>query len=46
MDRLVRILFALAVCGAFSLPASAEEKGLIVFAAASMKNALDEVDSA
>src|SRR5580658_4369283 len=46
MDRLVRILFALAVCGAFSLPASAEEKGLIVFAAASMKNALDDVDAA
>jgi molybdate transport system substrate-binding protein len=47
MDRLVRILFALAVmCGVFSLPASAEEKGLTVFAAASMKNALDEVDSA
>jgi molybdate transport system substrate-binding protein len=47
MDRLVKILFALAVvCGIASSPASAEEKGLTVFAAASMKNALDDIDAA
>ena len=47
MHRLVKILFALAiVCGFPSPPASAEEKGLTVFAAASMKNALDDVDAA
>src|SRR5580704_3226916 len=47
MDRLVKLLFALAIVGGlFSLPASAEEKGLTVFAAASMKNALDDIDAA
>ena len=47
MDRLVKLLFALAIVGSlFSLPASAEEKGLTVFAAASMKNALDDIDAA
>ena len=47
MNRISRIFFALAV--AWVLPisiSSAEEKGLTVFAAASMKNALDEVDAA
>ena len=47
MDRLVKLLFALAITGGLSFPpASAEEKGLTVFAAASMKNALDDVDAA
>jgi molybdate transport system substrate-binding protein len=47
MDRLIKILFAFTiVCGIASPPASAEEKGLTVFAAASMKNALDECDAA
>jgi molybdate transport system substrate-binding protein len=47
MDRLVKLLFAFAIVGGLSfLPASAEEKGLTVFAAASMKNALDECDAA
>jgi molybdate transport system substrate-binding protein len=47
MDRLVKILFALAIVGSVaSSPASAEEKGLTVFAAASMKNALDDIDAA
>jgi len=47
MHRLAKILFALTiVCGLPSSPASAEDKGLTVFAAASMKNALDDVDAA
>jgi molybdate transport system substrate-binding protein len=47
MNRLVKILFAFTiVCGIAPPPASAEEKGLTVFAAASMKNALDECDAA
>ena len=47
MNRLAKILFALTIaCGLASPPASAQEKGLTVFAAASMKNALDEVDAA
>ena len=47
MNRLVKVLFALAIaCGLSSTPASTDEKGLTVFAAASMKNALDEVDAA
>jgi molybdate transport system substrate-binding protein len=46
MDRLVKILFALAIAGSVaSSPASAEEKGLTVFAAASMKNALDDINA-
>ena len=46
MDRLVKLFFALAITGGLSFPpASAEEKGLTVFAAASMKNALDDVDA-
>ena len=46
MHRLARIAFALAVVCGLSTPVSAEEKGLTVFAAASMKNALDDVDAA
>ena len=47
MFRPTNILFALTVvCGLALPPASAEEKGLTVFAAASMKNALDDVDAA
>ena len=47
MDRLVKILFALAIVGSVAAsPASAEEKGLTVFAAASMKNALDDINAA
>jgi molybdate transport system substrate-binding protein len=47
MRRLFKTLFALAFLGGLSLPpALAEEKGLTVFAAASMKNALDDVDTA
>ncbi len=46
MRRLLKVLCAVTVaCGLFS-PAPAEEKGLTVFAAASMKNALDDVDAA
>jgi molybdate transport system substrate-binding protein len=46
MYRFVKIAFALAVVGGFiSPPAFAEEKGLTVFAAASMKNALDDIDA-
>jgi molybdate transport system substrate-binding protein len=46
MRRLLKVLCALTlVCGLVS-PSSAEEKGLTVFAAASMKNALDDVDAA
>lgn len=47
MHRLFRVLLALALAWALPLAfASAEEKGLTVFAAASMKNALDDVDAA
>jgi molybdate transport system substrate-binding protein len=47
MQRLIKLVFVLAIaCGLFSSPSSAEDKGLTVFAAASMKNALDEVDAA
>jgi len=47
MYRLAGVLIALAVlCGSASLPASAQEKSITVFAAASMKNALDDVDTA
>ena len=42
MHRLAVLLAALAL---FAGPAAAEDKGLIVFAAASMKNALDEIDN-
>ena len=47
MYRLVKIIFALSiVCGLSTPFASAQEKGLTIFAAASMKNALDDVDAA
>ena len=47
MYRLAKIAFALTlVSGHITAPAFAQEKGLITFAAASMKNALDEVDAA
>ncbi len=47
MHRLAGLVVAFAIlCGAAGAPALAQDKGLIVFAAASMKNALDEVDAA
>jgi molybdate transport system substrate-binding protein len=47
MHRLARLAAAFALlCAAAGTPALARDKGLIVFAAASMKNALDEVDAA
>jgi molybdate transport system substrate-binding protein len=47
MHRLAGIIFTLAIlCGPAFPPASAEENSLTVFAAASMKNALDDVDAA
>jgi len=44
----IAVLFAslLVLCGATSAPALAEDKVLTVFAAASMKNALDDIDTA
>jgi len=45
-----RHLFAIAIsaglCAAIALPAAAQEKTLTVFAAASMKNALDDINAA
>lgn len=47
MRRLAGFLFAFAIlCGSFHQPAQAQDKSLTVFAAASMKNALDEADAA
>jgi len=47
MRRFARVLFAIAIlCGSAVPPAGAQEKNLTVFAAASMKNALDDVDAA
>ena len=47
MRRLVGFLFTAAIlCGSFHQPAQAQDKSLTVFAAASMKNALDEADAA
>ena len=47
MHRFAGIIFTLAIlCGSAFPPASAEENSLTVFAAASMKNALDDVDAA
>ena len=47
MQRLARVLLSLALlCAAALSPAVAEEKTLTVFAAASMKNALDDIDAA
>ena len=46
MIRLAGIFIALAIlCGSVSSSASAQEKTVTVFAAASMKNALDEINS-
>ena len=47
MIRLLsRLVVTALLCGAAAFPASAQEKSLTVFAAASMKNALDDVDTA
>src|ERR1700716_3928745 len=47
MHRLAGVFVALAVlCGSAHTPALAEDKSLTVFAAASMKNALDDIDTA
>jgi molybdate transport system substrate-binding protein len=47
MCRLAGIFIAFAILSAWPFsPASAEEKNITVFAAASMKNALDEIDGA
>ena len=47
MHRFTGFLFAVAIlCGSFHQPAQAQDKNLTVFAAASMKNALDEADAA
>ena len=47
MHRLAGLFLSFAVlCGAASSPALAQDKGLTVFAAASMKNALDDIDAA
>ena len=46
MHRLAGLVAAFAIlCASANAPALAQDKGLIVFAAASMKNALDEVDA-
>ena len=47
MSRLARLIAVFAIlCGAASSPAFAQDKSLTVFAAASMKNALDDIDTA
>jgi molybdate transport system substrate-binding protein len=47
MYRLAVLVAAFAfLCGSAAAPALGQDKGLTVFAAASMKNALDEVDAA
>jgi molybdate transport system substrate-binding protein len=47
MHRLAGFFFALAILfGPAVLPTSAQDKSLTVFAAASMKNALDDIDTA
>lgn len=46
MHRLVKIALALALVCGLSASVSAEENNLTVFAAASMKNALDDIDAA
>jgi molybdate transport system substrate-binding protein len=47
MHRLAGLFAAFAIlCASADAPARAQDKNLIVFAAASMKNALDEVDAA
>jgi molybdate transport system substrate-binding protein len=47
MRRLAGLLVAIAIlCGSSPSPACAQDKSLTVFAAASMKNALDDIDAA
>jgi molybdate transport system substrate-binding protein len=47
MHRLCGILLSLAIlCGAAPAPGAAEDRTLTIFAAASMKNALDDIDAA
>ena len=47
MSRLAGVFVAFAIlCGSLFPSASAQDRGLTVFAAASMKNALDDIDSA
>src|SRR6266581_2601534 len=47
MRRVAGVFFSFAIlCGAISSPVLAQDKSLIVFAAASMKNALDDIDAA
>jgi molybdate transport system substrate-binding protein len=47
MHRLAGLFFSFAIlCAAASSPALAQDKSLTVFAAASMKNALDDIDAA
>jgi molybdate transport system substrate-binding protein len=46
MKRLAGIAVALLALAAAAMPASAQEKTITVFAAASMKNALDDIDAA
>ena len=46
MHRLAGIFAALFVLAGLAMPASAQDKTITVFAAASMKNALDEIDAA
>jgi molybdate transport system substrate-binding protein len=46
MNRLAGIFVALFVLAAAAVPAAAQEKTITVFAAASMKNALDDIDAA
>lgn len=44
--RFPALVLALVLCGWLNSPARAEDKTLTIFAAASMKNALDDVDAA
>jgi molybdate transport system substrate-binding protein len=46
MHRLAAFFVAFALCAGLVSPAAADEKTLTVFAAASMKNALDDIDAA
>src|SRR4029453_14950082 len=46
MNRLAGIFVALFALAGTTVPAAAQEKTITVFAAASMKNALDDIDAA
>ena len=46
MNRLAGIFAALLVLAGAAVPAAAQDKSITVFAAASMKNALDDIDAA